>query len=252
MGAISREQQTPSYEAAGEAPVEDVLEPEVLTLQVDNCTIVSDTAPDAPLYRLSRSIFAHHPQATTDSSPLITFERATSDPESLFHLARTEQQDRNTTTFYLTPASPSAPGTIELRLPRPGPNGNPRRSTQLEAHLHLQTEQQQNPHPPQPALFAMRPRWLSTTELNYLDASGHQLACEDRDGGTHRLVTTVQMPARLRDWLVAVWCLRIWREETEGEGGEAGAELGGHGYASAARKANVEGFGSRKSMRVPV
>lgn len=72
-------------------------------------------------------------------------------------------------------------------------------------------------------LFSTRLRWLSTTELNYFRPSGRQYACEDRDYDeqtwdglsgrrTRRLVVTRRMERRMRDVLVGVWCLRMWRE----------------------------------------
>lgn len=201
---------------------ENRVDPEVLTLRDDGCSIVSDSSPDTPLYLLGRSVLARH--GVWDGQP-ITFERASSSGAQLFNLARSE-----TSQFHLTPASASAPGTIELRqLQPPYSNGHVQKQHQREArfeayvHQGAPTESQQPSDPPSwPPLLTMLPRWLSNNELNYLDANRRQLACEDGDwaeadsetaSAPRRLITTVRMPAEMRDCLVAIWCLRLWREE---------------------------------------
>lgn len=246
---------------------DDMLEPEVLVLRADalnDAVIMGDNKPDVPLYRLGESIL-HWVADPVPSPSLIALQRVATasslqaSPNPIFNLY-CKGDGSGQYAYGLSSLGPSAPeDTIELRPQTPlqaiaatasaatweVEQGAPL----LEAVLRRRVPRPIQAHPtaaaaarddtdgreesfPAPAeelLFSTRPRWLSTTELNYLGADGRQLACEDRDYDendsdgrpprpTRRLVITVPMERRLRDALVGVWCLRLWREEIRGDG----------------------------------
>lgn len=297
MGVALRDRR-PTREAvhiAMEPSLDDMLEPEVLVLGAESrvyAVIMGDNKPDVPLYRLGDSIlhwpvnYAPQVHSTTLYCNVTSFQSL---PEAMcsLHCRRDGSGQR---AYSLLPWGPNAPEeAIELR-PRTSlqataatasaatweeEQGPPlleafvrhRGPRPEQAHLAAATAVAAGDDPAEELLFSTRPRWLSTTELNYLDADGRQLACEDRDYDenhsederprlTRRLVVTVPMERRLRDALVGVWCLRMWRErieEGEGQGRRRGRSSWGRGLAAekdvGAGDAGVPGWDGRSKPR---
>lgn len=218
----------PSYEeAVQDAPTDDILPPDILTIQDEN--IISNTAPFTPLYTLSRNPLTI-PQQT---APSIAFSSGQPRPapsskphaqtrEPLYYIAHAALPDPGAPSYYLTATSPSTAGNVELR---PTTHGGLWQKCPMEAFVHTgrtaESRELWDHHGSPQLLFRLKPpNWTpfnAGPRWRYFDADGTQLACEEREGEgwQHKLVITAATTSRVKDALVAVWCLRLWLRTVE-------------------------------------
>lgn len=191
-------------EASDRLMVDEVLQPEVLTLHRESIT--SDAAPDEERYKLSHCVAFTLPRekkgTTYDQRIKLQSSRG-----HLFFLVRPHPH-KPTGTWHIMSKWPEEEEDHQIVLQA----SKEQFTALLRAEVVHTTVPSSHPEDDHDILLTMKPRWLSTTEFNYLDGDGRQLACEERDGHEYKLIVTVEMSRGLRDALVALWCLRVWRE----------------------------------------
>lgn len=211
----------PSDPAAGGAEETDVIQPAVLLLSGQH--VVSKTAPGEPLYEMSRDVTSI-PQKNSS----IVFERAegaqTTEanrdrPEKqqnrqIFYLAHPAGSEFQTATpaYYITSVSQEETlGNIGLRskkyrLQRPD----------FEAVLSAARTAADEPlfdEDPR-VLFGIKPK-LMAGRYTWFDSGGSQVAVEGQKEGQRTLDITVPMERKVRDAIVATWCLKVWHDTAE-------------------------------------
>ncbi|ERF74872.1 hypothetical protein EPUS_03256 [Endocarpon pusillum Z07020] len=178
-------------EEANEGPSKDFLDPTILVLAGQS--VVCETAPAIPLYQMNWNVTSLPPKGSS-----VVFERvvehgqaetaegtAPSKPQNrhLFYLAHPPgaQLSNEKPAYYITSVLPEMLGNISLEA--------------VKSRLQ------------KPELKARLPEE---------DHGGIPVvAYEDGKGEPHRLVVTAPMERRIRDALVATWCLRLWHDTAE-------------------------------------
>lgn len=202
-------------DAAGNKMMKELLDPEVLTLH--GKSITSDTASDEERYKLSHSVLSL-PRETKDATDDERIDLRSTKGHHFF-LVR-PQLPKATDTWHLASKWPEEKESHRIVLWSHSPlksTSQASKQEQFTAVLRADVHMTSSHEPDRDLLLTMQPRWLSTNEFNYLDGDGRQLACEERDGGGYKLVVTVEMSQGLRDAVVALWCLRVWRETVRRE-----------------------------------
>ncbi|KAK7424055.1 hypothetical protein QQX98_000665 [Neonectria punicea] len=194
--------------------------PEVLVL--DGQSIFSETAPATPLYQMSRSVTTLSLKSTSvllerienDLPGNAQGEARTTQRKPIFYLAHPlhAQYRTDTSSYYITSASPEMLGNVRLEiskplLQKPGFQAllTPKKTA---SDSPLFNEEAQEP------LFNAKPKWKGG-KYKWTDADGKQVAIEEGKEDRHRLVITASMQTEMKDALVALWALRLWHDTAE-------------------------------------
>ncbi|KAI0888171.1 uncharacterized protein GGS22DRAFT_94154 [Annulohypoxylon maeteangense] len=210
----------PSHDASTEGSPEDVLAPETLVLRGQ--AVVSGTDTAKMLYRMNWNI-----TSIPQKSSSVIFERVKDDlllenedptptkqrDEHIFYLAHPAgaKYQKETPEYYLTSVSPESLGNISLETSKPG-----FRKTEFRMLLSAGRTWSDKPLFEEDAetLFEVKPKWMSS-RYTWTNRTDEQVAYEDKKEDERILVTLVSMERKLRDALVATWCLRLWYETAE-------------------------------------
>lgn len=210
-----------SHTEAGGSNVADVLEPAVLLLSGQR--VVFKTAPEAPLYELSRDV-----TSIPQKNESIIFERV-EDVQSIeadssgskkqqkrhiFYLAHPAGAEFQTDTpaYYITSVSPEGTlGNIGLRSTKPL-----LQRSEFEAVLSAAKTAADKPLFDEnlKVVFNIKPKILSG-RYTWVDPDGSRVAVEERKGSQRTLDITVPMRREVRDAIVATWCLKVWHDTAE-------------------------------------
>ncbi|RYP56247.1 hypothetical protein DL771_012034 [Monosporascus sp. 5C6A] len=210
----------PPYEDICDGPSEDVLQPEVFVFAGES--IACETAASTPLYQMNWNVTTI-PQRHTS----LVFERVDHDPrekaesaapmeqhnQHLFYLAHPAgaQYLTDRPAYYITSVSPGTLGNISLETSKPK-----FQKTEFKALLSAGKGASDSPlfdERPEP-LFDAKSKWMGG-RYTWTDSAGRQVAYEDKKGDRHILVVTAAMSRRMRDALIATWCLRLWHDTAE-------------------------------------
>lgn len=212
----------PAYEQVVEDPPKYKIEPSVLVL--DGESIHDEASPKTPLYRLSRKVTIVIPNKSS-----IKFERiehvppqkdeSTARPTErrhhMFYLVHPSNARYRTDVhpYYMTAKKPSMLGNVRLEAAT-----SRLQKTEFKALLSAGRSAADDPlfdeNDGKKVLFSAKPRWMGG-RCNWTDTKGKELAFEDGKGEKPRLIITTAMEVDVRDALVAIWCLKVWRDTNE-------------------------------------
>ncbi|KAI2469617.1 hypothetical protein F4781DRAFT_431145 [Annulohypoxylon bovei var. microspora] len=202
----------PSYEVSNEESLKDVLEPATLVLMGQS--VVSDTSDATPLYYMNWSVTSI-PQKGSSDGPLGTNDATSTEQQNkhIFYLAHPTgaKYQEETPEYYLTSVSPESLGNISLET-----SNSTFLKTEFRMLLSPGRTWSDKPLFDESAkpLFEVKPKWIGS-RYTWTDCNGEQVAYEDIKGDRHKLVITTSMERKLRDALVATWCLKLWYETAE-------------------------------------
>ncbi|RYP07959.1 hypothetical protein DL764_002187 [Monosporascus ibericus] len=183
----------PPYEEVSDRPSEDVLEPEVFVFA--GTSVVFERVD-------------HDPHEKTEST-----EPKKQHNRHLFYLAHPAgaQYRTDRPAYYITSVSPGGLGNIHLETSK-----STFQNTEFKALLSVEKSASDSPlfnETPEP-LFDAKLKWMGG-HYTWTDSDGRQVAYENKKRDRQRLVVTAAMRRKMRDALIATWCLRLWHDTAE-------------------------------------
>ncbi|KFA48296.1 hypothetical protein S40293_10253 [Stachybotrys chartarum IBT 40293] len=246
MDSNSKDLLPPSYEESSAGPLVDVLTPTVLVLNGTSIAPENDVA--CPLFQIAWDITSIPQKGTSvafESLEYDTPEKAKASPiesrtRRLFYLAHPAGAKfrEDVPAYYITAASSDDLGNISLE-----PIKSRVKKTEFTALLSSGRTASDDPlFEGNPCLlFTIKTKWVGGA-YEWIDTEGRQVAHEGRKGSQHKLTITVPLESKLRDALVATWCLRLWHDTAESREAKrdgksqnavfCGASLQFHSFAS--------------------
>ncbi|KAI1458117.1 hypothetical protein F4805DRAFT_457029 [Annulohypoxylon moriforme] len=220
MMNLDRQDPPPPYEASKDESLDDILEPETLLFR--DQSVVSDTKATATLYRMNWDITSIPQRGSS-----VVFERVGEDnpleskdlasikrrDEHIFYLAHpaSAKYQNETPGYYLTSVSSESLGNICLKTSKSA-------FQKTEFRMLISTGRTWSDQPlfdeDAKPLFEVKPKWMGGRYI-WSNCNGEQVAYEDKKGDQQVLVITAPVKRKLRDALVATWCLRLWYETAE-------------------------------------
>ncbi|CAN8106507.1 unnamed protein product [Discula destructiva] len=203
-----------------------MLEPTTLVLVGKGIFSKAGTSEQQLQYFLTRDIQLE-PRSKGSPVHLAAFEAFDADPRRLYAIKRVPRRPKQPKTYSLTaaPTNHTTPQGIRLRQPTPSP---------AKAFIHLEPQcsprGRKSTSATAEALRAPEAKMLVTCVKKTMPAQGYKYFTSDEDGysagplavaresihkGKRELQITYPMSQHARDWLVAIWCLRVWRETIE-------------------------------------
>ena len=212
----------PAYDDVVANPPKYKIGPAALIL--DDESVNDEASPETPLYRLSRTV-----TIVTHKSSSITLERLdhaapdkadTPGPplerrHGLFYLVHPANARYRTDVhpYYMTAQKPGMLGNVRLETTQ-----SRLQRTEFKALLSpgrsAADDTLFDANDGESVLFSAKTKWMGG-RCNWTDAKGMELAFEDGKSKKPRLVITAAMETDLRDALVGVWCLKVWRDAAE-------------------------------------
>ncbi|KFA64845.1 hypothetical protein S40285_09619 [Stachybotrys chlorohalonatus IBT 40285] len=211
-----------SYEESFAGPLVDVVTVTPAVLVLNGTSIAPEDAVAYPLFQIAWDITSIPQKGTS-----VAFESLEYDtPEKVKDLRPAESRTRrlfylvhpagakyreDVPAYYITVASPNGLGNISLE-----PTKSRVKKTEFTALLSPGRTASHD------SLFEKDPRPLFTIKTKlvggayeWIDTEGRQVAHEGGKGSQHKLTITAPLESKIRDALVATWCLRLWHDTAE-------------------------------------
>ncbi|KAH7322533.1 hypothetical protein B0I35DRAFT_425949 [Stachybotrys elegans] len=207
-------------ELGSSSPIDDAVKPTTYVLNGTN--IAPEDAPGQPLFRLAWDITSIPQKGSSvafdnldHGKPENEETHASGEPQvrRLFYLAHPADAKFRTDVpaYYITSASPEGLGNIGLEANKP-------RLKKMEFTVVLSPGRTASHKPlfdaQQRQLFSAKPKWAGNAYM-WTDAEGREVAHEAGKAPQQKLVVAVPLEPRLRNALVAAWCLRLWHDTAE-------------------------------------